>query len=279
MQKTINTQGNLKINYSIKKVSPNFIVFLHGLGGDLAVWDPFAAGLNKQGFSTIAVDIRGHGLSGRPTLKSDYSPASCAEDIHKVIVKEKVKDFIIIGHSYGGIVAANFYAKYPSLARAYIFIATRFRSPRILSMLGPAYFLINRILSKKNPSPIAGHRNFDTFLGTWDYDLKRIYDDMKHASMCSWMYTFENLSGLDVTQTVCQIKKPVLVILGGKDTIASVKATKVKSENAKLEIIRDANHMVVVNNKEELAKKILAFVDLVYLRKSKSPITLKKGGN
>ena len=46
--------------------------------------------LHKKGISTIAVDLRGHGKSGRPKLLGDYNIEKFAGDIHSIIKKEKI---------------------------------------------------------------------------------------------------------------------------------------------------------------------------------------------
>jgi fermentation-respiration switch protein FrsA (DUF1100 family) len=49
------------------------IVYFHGNGGNLSIWAPILAGLVRHGFSVLAVDYRGYGLStGRPSERGLY---------------------------------------------------------------------------------------------------------------------------------------------------------------------------------------------------------------
>lgn len=49
------------------------IVYFHGNGGNLSIWAPILSGVARRGFSVLAVDYRGYGLStGRPSERGLY---------------------------------------------------------------------------------------------------------------------------------------------------------------------------------------------------------------
>lgn len=49
------------------------IVYFHGNGGNLSVWAPVVVGIARRGYSVLAFDYRGYGLStGRPTERGLY---------------------------------------------------------------------------------------------------------------------------------------------------------------------------------------------------------------
>jgi hypothetical protein len=50
-----------------------FVVYFHGNGGHLSMWAPIVAGVARRGYSVLAVDYRGYGVStGRPTERGLY---------------------------------------------------------------------------------------------------------------------------------------------------------------------------------------------------------------
>jgi uncharacterized protein len=52
------------------------VVYFHGNGGNLSVWAPILAGVHQQGFTIVAFDYRGYGLStGRPSERGLYRDA------------------------------------------------------------------------------------------------------------------------------------------------------------------------------------------------------------
>ena len=118
MEKKIKSFDGTQINYDIsKKESDSYLVFIHGVGGDLAAWKKERNLFHKKGYSTIAIDLRGHGKSGRPKLLKDYNLKFFARDIQTVLKHEKIKDFSIVGHCFGGMVTMIFHKLYPKKAK------------------------------------------------------------------------------------------------------------------------------------------------------------------
>jgi pimeloyl-ACP methyl ester carboxylesterase len=93
------------------------VVFLHGLGGDRAVWASEIVRLSPK-FTVVAVDLPGHGQSPGPkaaptTPAVAGQPAAPLVDLKKVaqqvarlIHSEHLAPAVVVGHSMGGQVAA-----------------------------------------------------------------------------------------------------------------------------------------------------------------------------
>ncbi len=90
-------------------VSPDpGIVLVHGLAGTAHAWAPVARRLCRRR-RTVAMDLRGHGLSDAPT--EGYEPASLAGDVVAVAEGSGLLDapaggVVLAGHGFGAIVAA-----------------------------------------------------------------------------------------------------------------------------------------------------------------------------
>jgi uncharacterized protein len=57
------------------------VVYFHGNGANLSNWTPILAGIARQGYSVLAFDYRGYGLSsGRPTEKGLYRDVDAVLD-------------------------------------------------------------------------------------------------------------------------------------------------------------------------------------------------------
>ena len=82
------------------------ILYFHGNGGNLSNWSPIVAGIARRGYSVLAVDYRGYGLStGRPTERGLY------RDVDAVLARpaapsEAALPLIYWGRSLGGAMAA-----------------------------------------------------------------------------------------------------------------------------------------------------------------------------
>ncbi len=60
------------------------IVLLHGWTETIGYWTPVISELATRGFRVVAVDLRGHGASGR-AAGGDYSLARFGEDLEAVL--------------------------------------------------------------------------------------------------------------------------------------------------------------------------------------------------
>src|SRR5262245_197831 len=57
------------------------IVYFHGNGGNLSVWAPILVGIARRGYSIVAVDYRGYGVStGRPSERGLYRDVDAVLD-------------------------------------------------------------------------------------------------------------------------------------------------------------------------------------------------------
>jgi len=89
------------------------IIFLHGLSSSHLAWAKQYGSQLADEFRLICLDLRGHGMSEKPSSSDAYTDASLwAEDIAAVIATLKLKNPILVGWSYGGYVVNDYLAKY-----------------------------------------------------------------------------------------------------------------------------------------------------------------------
>lgn len=75
-------------------------LLIHGLASSSLTWRRLAKDLNLAGYRVIAPDLRGHGSSARSI---QYSLEAWSDDI----ISLGIKPDLILGHSLGGLIAAN----------------------------------------------------------------------------------------------------------------------------------------------------------------------------
>ena len=107
---TINGSGELPLNVrdgGNRNGTP--ILFIHGMGRCSLDWQPqFQSDLAKE-YRLIAMDLRGHGKSGKPWANTDYHDSRLwADDVLSVINDRKLDNPIFVGWSYGGVVALDY---------------------------------------------------------------------------------------------------------------------------------------------------------------------------
>ncbi|EKE06591.1 MAG: carboxylesterase (est-1) [uncultured bacterium] len=270
MQKQINSFDGVKINYDIVRENKNsgFLVFLHGAGGNLTAWNKELHFFHRKGISTLAIDFRGHGKSARPDNVDDYDLENFAKDVFEILKKEKIKDFILIGHCFGGMVVTIFHKLFPTLAQSYILVDTTYKAPKKMRYFfkanKPFVFILNYFLEKmKTGQKSFSHMDFEKYVGTGDWNVKRIFSDIIHTTFKSWIFTYQNIAKFDAIEILKSIKKRVLIIEGEKDSVFNMlEAKKINSliKNSELNVIPEANHILVLNNPHELQKEIYGFV-------------------
>jgi lipase len=89
-------------------LEPPTVVLIHGIAQTSAAWTPVARRL-RAARHTVAMDLRGHGLSDSPT--HGYDPGTLAGDV-EAIVDASARDgeapsrVVVVGHGFGAMVAA-----------------------------------------------------------------------------------------------------------------------------------------------------------------------------
>ena len=107
------TSNGVKIAYFTQgKGEP--VVLIHGWLSSAGVnWAlPGISGLLAKDFQVIALDVRGHGISDKPTKEEAYGP-ELGEDVVRLLDHLKIKKAHMVGYSMGGIIAGNFMVKHP----------------------------------------------------------------------------------------------------------------------------------------------------------------------
>ena len=102
------------------------IILLHGSGQSHIVWSLTAQYLTDQNYNVFALDFPGHGNSEGESLKTIED---MAEWLNKVIFYLKIKDFTLVGHSQGCLVALEYASKYSANLKNIIFVAGSYEIP------------------------------------------------------------------------------------------------------------------------------------------------------
>ncbi len=97
------------------------LVLIHGLGGDLHVWDAEAPAL-AQHHRVLRYDVRGCGASDKPP--GPYSPVQFAHDLDMLLAERDIADAHVVGISMGGVIAQRFALDYPARVRSLVLIST-----------------------------------------------------------------------------------------------------------------------------------------------------------
>ncbi len=99
------TDDGIRLHYLLwpNPESASCCLLLHGFTNDAHIWDGLAAHL-QQNHTVIALDLRGHGDSGRDP-KENYTHPRLVEDVYALLQQILAPRIHIISHSLGARVA------------------------------------------------------------------------------------------------------------------------------------------------------------------------------
>ncbi len=245
---------------------------VHG-GAAHAHWFDFVASGFTADYHVRAYDQRGHGDSQWDTsAQPDYSYERYAADLHELTEKLDLRDFILVGHSMGGVVSTVYLGTYPGRAKAFILIDSTIAMPpdRIANMKavgnreGRSYadqpeFMANykvRPAGSTAAPEIVRHlamnsgRPFTESDGRWRYKFDRNVYAMRER-MDSYPYW-------------SNIKIPALLMKGGRsaritpEVIAGVQSN---APHVRVAEVPDADHHVTLDNPQGFITATKAFLN------------------
>ncbi len=195
----------LKINYTDNGAkSKNTLVLLHGWGQNIAMMDPI--GKNFKNERVITVDLPGFGDSEEPSLESNITILDYVDIIKELLDKLKIKNPILIGHSFGGKIALIYASKHE--VNKLVILAAPFRKE--ITKLS----LKTKILKKAKNMPLIGSlaEVAKKYIGSTDY---------KNASPIMRNILVDHVN-LDITEDIKKITVPTIIIWGDNDEAVSI---------------------------------------------------------
>lgn len=114
--------GDVKIHYAVEGKGP-LVVLIHGFPDYWGTWTPLMAELNKAGYRTAALDLRGYNLSDKPKGVEAYAMPNLVGDVAAVIAAEGQKDAIVVGHDWGAAIAWRVAFTRPELVRRLVIMS------------------------------------------------------------------------------------------------------------------------------------------------------------
>ena len=93
------------------------VVLVHGWGCSAYVFRFNLPALAEAGFRSIAVDLKGHGLSDKPVESDEYTIDSLVEHLRDILDALGLERPALAGHSLGGSLIYHFASRYPERAR------------------------------------------------------------------------------------------------------------------------------------------------------------------
>ena len=126
------------VNY-VKYGEGRPVVLIHGLAASYHDWDDLFPVLAGYGSATYALDLLGHGESGKPAsrfYKMNWLFDHLAGWIDSLNLSEPP---VLVGHSLGGYLALEYARRYPGRVRGLILVNPFFRVSQLPALLRTVY--------------------------------------------------------------------------------------------------------------------------------------------
>jgi pimeloyl-ACP methyl ester carboxylesterase len=105
----------LTLNSDSRGTGGTPVLFVHSFAGDLTHWSAAQEHLKAKRRS-VAFDLSGHGAS--PAALGRYTIQELAKDVAAVANSQGLEHFVLVGHSAGAQIAAEYAAQYPQRLKA-----------------------------------------------------------------------------------------------------------------------------------------------------------------
>ena len=174
------------------------LVFLHGWGQNIQMMMPIAEPFNKE-CNILVVDLPGYGQSSEPT--SIWTVYDYAECINELVHELKIKNPILIGHSFGGKISLVYASKYKT-KKLVLFGSPYCKEIQKLSLKTKVLKQLKKVPGLKKLEGFAKKH-----IGSEDY--------RKASPMMRDILV--NTVNLDITEDVKEIKCPTLIVWGEYD--------------------------------------------------------------
>lgn len=252
---------NINITMHILDQNAPTLFMIHGGGGRGKQWRKQIPEFKEQ-YNLIIPDLLGHGLSDKPKphKNNPYSFTEFSEDLQIIFDKYKTHENVIIGHSYGGALAAYLAAKNQNEIEKLILIAPanpkpQIKIPLLYRLPAPILELIRPILENK----------FRRMAYTNTASQNLIEEENTESKVNHFYVLKALLDGRIKTPEIVmkKIKISTLILEGEKDQITPNKMiteTYADIPNHQFITLANASHMLMLEQSDEVNELIRMFL-------------------
>jgi pimeloyl-ACP methyl ester carboxylesterase len=259
--------GGLKLHYQdFGTAGKPVLVCVHG-GAAHGHWFDFVASGFTPDHHVIALDQRGHGDSAWAEPPS-YAYEDYAADLDKVAAKLDLRDFSLIGHSMGGMVALVYAATYPGRMKKLVIVDTSINlSEERLSAMrsvgergGSSYATRDDLVARYKLRPGNSLAPQEVVRHIGGHSARQFPDGWRHKFDRRVYAMRERMDGMPCWDN---IKVPSLLVRGGRSqriTPEIYAAVKARAPQVELVTVADADHHVTLDNPQGFVEAVRPFL-------------------
>jgi pimeloyl-ACP methyl ester carboxylesterase len=218
------------------------VLFIHGNGADSTQWDKQLEHLRKTR-RAVAIDLPGMGTSA-PAANGDYSPKANADAVNAAVTSIGLKRFILVGHSYGGAVAATYAAAHQDKVAAVIYADSAASVP---AMSPPMQKFVDALRADRMKVTRVW---FAPMLKPSSQAVQdRVFATVEKSKVDAFAGALERLAGYDAKSVVNAYAGPKFVIYAAD--IESPQSFRPQFPDVPAEKITGAGHWLMLDKPDE----------------------------
>lgn len=206
-------------------------------------------------FQVIAYDVRGHGLSDRPTEKSAYGQ-ELVKDVGRLMDHLRIESAHFAGYSLGGFITLDFMTRHPERVRSAVLCASGWHDPAsdvflswrkggkpILRKSDDSSTSPEKSAEKEEPVSRMLMAGFD-FIRPLRKRLAHLIADPKAVHIIR--YGAPDMEGV-IRDGLEQCEIPTLCIIGSEDGfLPYAEALEANKPATEVQVLQGANHLTAV---------------------------------
>ncbi len=232
-------------------VSPA-LVFVHGAGGDASLWAPQDLRFRSE-TAVCCVELPGHGGSGGGGETEIRAYAGWVREAIQEVLGQM--PYVLAGHSMGGAIALDMAIEGNGGPVGLVLVATGAKlgvTPVIFRLLKEDFKGFLDTIDQAALGPKAPPDVREVVVG----GLRRCSPSVVHGD-------FTACDRFDVRERLNEIQIPALVVCGEEDRLTPVAYSEFLASNingARLQIVPEAGHMVMLESPDSVNRAIGAFL-------------------
>lgn len=248
------------------------IVLIHGVSGPMVAWDHSVDFLANQNFRILRYDLFGRGFSER--VPGPYNLDLFIQQLEELLEAKNIYRPVLIGSSFGCVIAAEFAKRYPHRAKGLILIGPAgfkitvppLAEARDIPILGNLLFGIvgKSLILEQNRKYFVDEKVRSKYMPFYKDQLsvqgsaKAILSTMRHSPVQSYESSYRQLSRLLV---------PLKLIWGREDiTFPFSNHKKIMESNPGAEFypVDNSAHLPMYERPKEINLKIYNFLESIF---------------
>jgi pimeloyl-ACP methyl ester carboxylesterase len=237
------------------------VVFVHGAGQNHTIWVLPTRYFVRKGFNVLSVDLPGHGRSAGPCLSS---VEQMADWIAQLLDVAGLESAAVVGHSMGSLVALATAARHPERVRSLAMVGTSVPMPVSEALLSTSEENDHTALDMLTywGHSATAHLGGNPTPGMWMLGcgmrlLEKSDDGVVHMDLkaCN-----DYSAGIE---HAAQINCPALLILGERDMMTPVRATRALVEaipNVETLVFPGAGHALLSERPDPVLDALISII-------------------